>query len=176
MKQFQRFVSRCNVAIRAVRNARPLFARRSLLSRASHRAFRLFVLAVACAPWVAHATELDDIFACTSQAHAYIQALQDRHLIGDHAMHVEEDGLNVYWPTRGSGLTAFSYNVFAVLGYQQDDPFFKAGKGEPMDGQLYGVVVTADTPAVAKALVAAGSSAEYKHAGPFLTAVYCRVH
>jgi hypothetical protein len=82
----------------------------------------------------------------------------------------------VFWPTRGSGLTAFSFNVFAVLGYQQDDPMFKPGKGEPMTGQLYGVVVTAEAAAVAKVLVAAGSSAEYKHAGPFLTAVYCRVH
>lgn len=176
MKQSIGVASWWHVATRAVRHARPDFARGGRPSRASRFVFRLLTLVAACAPWAAHAESLDDVFACTNQAHAYIQSLQDRHLIAEHAMHVEDDGLNVYWPTRGSGLTAFSFNVFAVLGYQQDDPMFKAGKGEPMTGQLYGVVVTAEAAVVAKVLVAAGSSAEYKHAGPFLTAVYCRVH
>lgn len=119
---------------------------------------------------------LDDALACNDQAHAYIESLQARHLIGDHSMHVEDDGLNVFSPSHEAKLTAFNMRVFFVLGYQQGDPMFKSGKGEPMDGSLYGVVVNAEPATVAKAVAAAGSPAEFKHAGPFLTALYCRSH
>ena len=139
------------------------------------RAMIAMVIALAF-PLHAGATPLDDALACNDHAHAYIQSLQDQHLIADHAMHVEDDGLNVFWPSRNSGLTAFNMKVFVVIGYQQDDPMFKPGKGDPMDGGLYGVVVNAETSTVAKAVAEAGSPAEYKHAGPFLTAVYCRSH
>lgn len=136
----------------------------------------LFALCASLSAGSAHAVTLDDALACNDRAHTYIQSLQDRHLIGDRAMHVEDDGLNVYAPTHDAKLTAFDLRVFFVLGYQQDDPMFKSAKGEPMDGGLYGVVVNAETATVAKAVSAAGSPAEFKHAGPFLTALYCRTH
>ena len=136
-----------------------------------------FCALLACVtPLGAYAVTLDDALACNDQAHAYIASLQERHLIADHSMHVEEDGLNVFSPAREAKLTAFNMRVFFVLGYQQGDPMFKPGKGEPMDGSLYGVVVNAEPATVAKAVAAAGSPAEYKHAGPFLTALYCRIH
>jgi hypothetical protein len=165
----------------ALRNATTKGAARiarhmTMRSRTATAVAALCLLAVLSHPLSAHAVPVDDALACTDQAHAYIQSLQDRHLIADHSMHVEDDGLNVYWPTHDAGLTAFNMHVFAVLGYQQDDTMFRPGKGDPMDGALYGVVVTAETATVAKALADAGSPAEYKHAGPFLTAVYCRKH
>ncbi|RKP55855.1 hypothetical protein [Pararobbsia silviterrae] len=132
--------------------------------------------AVCLCPRHAEAITLDDALACNDQAHAYIQSLQDRRLIADHPMHIEDDGLNVFWPAHDAKLMAFEMHVFVVLGYQQGDPMFEPGKGPPMDGGLYGVVVTAEPETVAKAIAAAGSPAEYRRAGPFLTALYCRIH
>jgi hypothetical protein len=177
MKPFSKSGWREAIGQCAARHARPRSGAR-LVARFSVR-FTACVSVCASlllAGGIAHATSLDDALACNDDAHSYIQSLQDRHLIAGHAMHVEEDGLNVYWPTRGAGLTAYNLTVFAVLGYQQNDPMFAPGKGEPMDGGLYGVVVTAETATAASAVAAAGSPAEYKHAGPLLTAIYCRKH
>jgi hypothetical protein len=172
MDQFSLLTLPTATATRVARLAQRLKMR----SRAAMAAAALCALAALSMPLSANAVPLDDALACNDQAHAYIQSLQDRHLIADHSMHVEDDGLNVYWPTHDAGLTVYNMHVFAVLGYQQDDAMFRPGKGEPMDGGLYGAVVTAETATVAKALADAGSPAEYKHAGPFLTAVYCRKH
>ena len=172
MKLFSRIVWRGGRAHRVARKLNP-YSKRSFSAMAGAA---LFALGASLHAVPAHAVTLDDALACNDHAHAYIQSLQDQHLIGDHAMHVEDDGLNVFAPTHEAKLTAFNLRVFFVLGYQQDDPMFKPGKGEPMGGGLYGVVVNAETAAVAKAVTAAGSPAEYKHAGPFLTALYCRAH
>ena len=125
-------------------------------------------------PAAVHALSLDDALACGDRAHGYITSLQTRQLIADHPLHVEDNAINVFWPARHSELTAFGFRVYAVIGYEQDDPIFTLGKGEPMRGSLYGVVVSADSNAVAKVLNAVNSPAESKHAGPFLTAIYCR--
>ncbi|HTJ93599.1 MAG TPA: hypothetical protein VL424_10900 [Pararobbsia sp.] len=172
MKLFSFFALRSATAIRAARTVRPATMR----PRAAMPAAALCVLAALWQPVGARAVTLDDALACNDEAHPYIQSLQDRRLIAGHPMHVEDDGLNVFWPEHDAGLTAFNMHVFAVLGYQQGDTLFAPGKGDPMDGSLYGVVVTAETSTVAKAIAAAGSPAEYKRAGPFLTAVYCRKH
>jgi hypothetical protein len=125
-------------------------------------------------PSIAHTLALDDALSCGDRAHGYITSLQTRQLIADHPLHVEDNAINVFWPAHDAELTAFGLKVFAVIGYQQDDAMFKLGSGEPMKGSLYGVVVSGGTAEVAKALGEAGSPAESKHAGPFLTAIYCR--
>ncbi|MEJ0002725.1 MAG: hypothetical protein WDN30_02695 [Pararobbsia sp.] len=125
-------------------------------------------------PATAHALSLDDALACGDQAHSYIASLQMRQLIADHPLHVEDNAINVFWPARHADLTAFGFSVYVVIGYQHDDPMFKLGRGEPMQGSLYGVVVSGSTAEVAKAVADANSPAQSKHAGPFLTAIYCR--
>ncbi len=125
-------------------------------------------------PAIVQALSLDDALACGDHAHSYISSLQTRQLIADHPLHVEDNAINVFWPARHSDLTAFGFSVYVVIGYQQDDPMFKLGGGEPMKGELYGVVVSGSTAEIAKALADANSPAESKHAGPFLTAIYCR--
>ena len=125
-------------------------------------------------PSVAHALALDDALSCGDRAHGYITSLQTRQLIADHPLHVEANAINVFWPAHDAGLTAFGFKVYVVIGYQQDDPTFATGSGEPLKGSLYGVVVSGGTAEVAKAISDAGTPAESKHAGPFLTAIYCR--
>jgi hypothetical protein len=125
-------------------------------------------------PSVAHALALDDALSCGDRAHGYITSLQTRQLIADHPLHVEDNAINVFWPAHDAGLTAFGFKVYVVIGYQQDDPMFKTGRGEPLKGSLYGAVVSGGTAEVAKAISDAGTSAQSKHAGPFLTAIYCR--
>ncbi len=125
-------------------------------------------------PATAHALSLDDALACGDQAHSYIASLQMRQLIADHPLHVEDNAINVFSPARHADLTAFGFSVYVVIGYQHDDPMFKHGRGEPMQGSLYGVVVSGSTAEVAKAVADANSPAQSKHAGPFLTAIYCR--
>jgi hypothetical protein len=132
------------------------------------------VLSSLALPSLAHAEALDDAFSCGDRAHGYITSLQTRQLIADHPLHVEDNAINVFWPARDADLTAFGLKVYAVIGYQQDDPLFKTGSGEPLKGSLYGAVVSGGTAEVAKAISNAGSPAESKHAGPFLTAIYCR--
>lgn len=125
-------------------------------------------------PSIAHAQALDEALACGDRAHGYITSLQTRQLIADHPLHVEDNAINVFWPAHDADLTAFGLKVYAVIGYQQDDPMFKVGSGEPLKGSLYGAVVSGSTATVAKAISDANSPAESKHAGPFLTAIYCR--
>ena len=125
-------------------------------------------------PSIAHALALDDALSCGDRAHGYITSLQTRQLIADHPLHVEDNAINVFWPAHDAGLTALGFKVYVVIGYQQDDPMFKTGSGEPLKGSLYGVVVSGGTAEVAKAISDAGTPAQSKHAGPFLTAIYCR--
>jgi hypothetical protein len=131
-----------------------------------------FLLSVLPGPgW---AESLDTYLHCAASAHQFITALRAQQLIDTHPVHVEDDAINTFWPAHDTHLSAFAYDVFAVIGYQQDDPLFVKGKGQPIEGSLYGVVVVAGTAAVAHAIQAAGSSAYAKHAGPFLTAIVCR--
>ena len=125
-----------------------------------------------CTP--ARALDLDDQLVCKTDAHTFIQPLLDDQYIDPNPMRVESNSVNAFRPKRGRDLTAFGFHVYAVFGYQQDDPMFKRGSGEPLKGSLYGAVVSGNTAEVAKAIANAGSPAESKHAGPFLTAIYCR--
>jgi hypothetical protein len=62
-------------------------------------------------------------------------------------------------PTQGADLTAFGFHVFAVVGYEKDDPMFRVGDGEPVARSAYGVVVFGSESKVQSAITAASSTA-----------------
>jgi hypothetical protein len=125
-------------------------------------------------PATVHALPLDEALGCGHRAHDYISSLQARQLIPAHPLHVEDNAINVFWPANHADLTAFGFSVYVVIGYEQDDPIFKVGSGTPLRGSLYGVVVSGSPADITKAIGDAHSPAQTKHAGPFLTAIYCR--
>jgi hypothetical protein len=125
-------------------------------------------------PSLARAQSLDAVLGCRDSAHQFIEALRAQRLVEDRPVHVEDNAINTFWPTRDAHLSAFTYQVFAVIGYQENDTMFVKGRGQPLQGSLYGVVVVGGTQNVAAAIKAGGSNAFAKHAGPFLTAVVCR--
>ncbi|WP_233446762.1 hypothetical protein [Paraburkholderia terrae] len=77
----------------------------------------------------------------------------------------------------GGNLTAFGFHVYAVFGYEQGDPMFKQGSGEPMTASTYGVVVTGAAESVEVFARQAGSDAGIREVVPLLlTAVFCNGH
>ncbi len=133
-----------------------------------------FAFLLAAAPLFAHAATLDDSLTCKESAHDFVQGLIDQNLIQPSAMRVEANSINAFWPVHGQTLTAYGFNVFAIVGYQQDDPLFKSGKGTPIAHSAYGAVVVGSQAKVQAALSAAGNNATVHHAGPMLTAIFCK--
>ena len=124
-----------------------------------------------------HAHELDLQLDCKSSAHEFIAPLLDDQSIDPKPMRIEANSVNAFRPTHGSNLTAFGFHVYAVFGYEQGDPMFKAGGGEPMTASAYGVVVTGPAEAVEARAREAGSNAVIREVVPLLlTAVFCNGH
>ncbi|WP_459708160.1 hypothetical protein [Paraburkholderia sp. 2C] len=143
------------------------------------RTFSLFFAALiaavtAAAPHVSRAAELDAALACGESAHRFIGDLADQQLIDPEPMRVESNSINAFQPARGERLTAFGFSVFAVVGYEQDDPLFKRGKGEPLAKSAYGAVVFGNTDKVQAVVTEAGSTAIVHHVGPHITAIFCK--
>ncbi len=137
--------------------------------------FILFATLLAAAfPLASHATELDAPLACGVSAHSFIGDLADQQLIDPQPMRVESNSINAFRPARGAKLTAFGFNVFAVVGFEQDDPLFRPGKGEPLAKSAYGAVVFGGDEKVQAAVSAAGSTAIVHHVGPHITAIFCK--
>jgi hypothetical protein len=145
-----------------------------------NRTFFLFFAALIAAtaaattPLVSHAAELDAALGCGESAHQFIGDLADQQLIDPEPMRVESNSINAFQPVRGERLTAFGFNVFAVVGYEQDDPLFKRGKGEPLAKSAYGAVVFGNDEKVQTAVSAAGSMAIVHHVAPHITAIFCK--
>ncbi|HVE11369.1 MAG TPA: hypothetical protein VNE00_29205 [Paraburkholderia sp.] len=131
-------------------------------------------LIAAVLPLAADAAALDAPLACNESAHRFIADLAEQQLIDPQPMRVENNSINAFQPTKGIQLTAFGFNVFAVVGFEQDDPLFKLGKGEPIARSAYGAVVFGGTEKVQAAVTAAGSDAIVHHVGPFVTAIFCK--
>ncbi|MDR3101415.1 MAG: hypothetical protein LBV73_30665 [Paraburkholderia sp.] len=121
-----------------------------------------------------HAAALDDALTCKESAHTFISGLIDQKLINAKPMRVESNSINAFWPARGEHLTAYGFSVFAIVGFQQDDPLFRTGSGKPIARSAYGAVVVATQSRVQAALDAAGNTAIVHHAGPLLTAIFCQ--
>ncbi|MDE1182245.1 hypothetical protein [Paraburkholderia sp.] len=161
---------------RAMRPTFPLlsrFARGTLATLTS-----VVVLAVSVLPVSAHAVEagaaLDAPLTCNESAHAFVSALAAQQLIDPKPMRVESNSINAFWPARGAAMTAFGFRVFAVVGYEKDDPIFRVGDGAPLANSAYGVVVFGGESSVQSAITTAGSTAIVHHVAPHITAIFCK--
>lgn len=121
------------------------------------------------------AAALDEPLHCDRSAHDFIAALEAKALIDPHPSRVEPNSINAFDPVHGVDLTAFGYRVFAIVGFQKDDPLFRKGDGKPLADSAYGAVVLGSTDKVKAAVGAAGSRAIVHHVGPFVTAVFCQM-
>ncbi|WP_348638441.1 hypothetical protein [Paraburkholderia sp. D15] len=123
------------------------------------------------------ADDLDQQLDCTSSPHEFIGALLDSQSIDPKPMRIEANSVNSFRPSRGTQLNAFGFHVYAVFGYEQDEPMFKQGSGQPVKPSTYGVVVRAAAASVEASVRRAGSGATVHEVIPFLlTAVYCNGH
>jgi hypothetical protein len=139
--------------------------------------FTFAILLLAALPFVpltGHAAALDDALTCKESAHDFVSSLMDQNLIDAKPMKVESNSINAFWPAHGQKLTAYGFSVFAIVGFQQDDPLFQTGKGKPIARSAYGAVVVATQGKVQAALDAVGNTAIVYHAGPLLTAIFCQ--
>ena len=126
---------------------------------------------------VCNAYALDAKLDCQSSPHDFIAPLLDEQSIDAKPMRIEANSVNAFRPARGSNLTAFGFHVYAVFGYEQNDPIFKQGTGQPVTPPTYGVVVTGSAAAVEASVRRAGSDAAIRDVVPlFLTAVFCNGH
>jgi len=134
----------------------------------------LLLAALPFVPLTGHAAALDDALTCKESAHDFISGLIDQKLIDAKPMKVESNSINAFWPAHGQRMTAYGFSVFAIVGFQQDDPLFQHGNGKPIARSAYGAVVVATQAKVQAALDAAGNAAIVHHAGPLLTAIFCQ--
>lgn len=123
---------------------------------------------------VCNAYALDPQLDCQSSPHDFIAPLLDEQSIDPKPMRIETNSVNAFRPTRGSNLTAFGFHVYAVFGYEQNDPLFKQGSGQPVKRSTYGVVVTGSAASVEASVRRTGSDAAIREVIPLiLTAVFC---
>jgi hypothetical protein len=131
-------------------------------------------LAGALLPALAMANSIDPQLDCKSTAHDFIAPLLENRLIEAKPMRVEPNYVNAFRPAHGINLTAYDFKVYAVVGYQKDDPIFKAGTGQPIADSAYGVVVIGGDKDVEAKVRAAGSDANVHHVAPFITSIFCK--
>ncbi|MEM5433654.1 hypothetical protein [Paraburkholderia diazotrophica] len=134
----------------------------------------LFALMLSALPFAARAASLDAALACDESAHKFIADLAAQQLIDPKPMRVESNSINAFSPVRGANLDAYGFSVFAVVGYEQDDPIFRVGSGEPLAKSAYGAVVWGSDEKVQAAVTAAGSTAIVHRVAPHVTAIFCK--
>lgn len=131
-------------------------------------------LAAAALPLSSHAAALDAPLTCNESGHQFIADLAQQQLIDPKPMRVESNSINAFSPAQGADLSAFGFHVFAVVGYEKDDPMFRVGDGEPVARSAYGVVVFGGEAKVQTALAEAGSTAIVHRVAPLVTAIFCK--
>ncbi|CAB3729258.1 hypothetical protein [Paraburkholderia rhynchosiae] len=143
---------------------------------AAWRAFLFAVLALATGalPLASHAAALDTPLACNQSGHQFIADLAAQQLIDPKPTRVESNSINAFSPAQGADLTAFGFHIFAVVGYEKDDPMFRVGEGEPVASSAYGVVVFGSESKVRNAVTAAGGTAIVHRVAPLITAIFCK--
>jgi hypothetical protein len=134
----------------------------------------LLLLAVATLPHPSFAAVLDTALTCNESGHQFIAELAQQQMIDPKPMRVESNSINAFSPASGSELTAFGFRVFAVVGYEKDDPMFRVGDGEPVARSAYGVVVLGSETKVRNAIDGTGSTAIVHHVAPLVTAIFCK--
>ncbi|AXL48929.1 hypothetical protein DSC91_000538 [Paraburkholderia caffeinilytica] len=134
----------------------------------------LLALTAAVLPLGSHAAALDAPLICNESGHQFIADLAQQQMIDPKPMRVESNSINAFSPAQGADLTAFGFHVFAVVGYEKDDPMFRVGDGEPVARSAYGVVVFGGESKVQNALAEAGSTAIVHRVAPLVTAIFCK--
>jgi hypothetical protein len=134
----------------------------------------LLLLAAAALPQTSFAAVLDTALTCNESGHQFIADLAQQQMIDPKPMRVESNSINAFSPASGSELTAFGFRVFAVVGYEKDDPMFRVGDGEPVARSAYGVVVFGSETKVREAIDGSGSTAIVHHVAPLVTAIFCK--
>jgi hypothetical protein len=132
------------------------------------------ILTAAALPLTCHAAALDAPLACNESGHQFIADLVQQHLIDATPMRVESNSINAFRPARGADLSAFGFHVFAVVGFEKNDPLFRTGDGEPLANSAYGAVVFGSDTSVQDAVTQAGSTAIVHHVAPHVTAIFCK--
>ena len=125
-------------------------------------------------PLASHAAALDAPLTCNESGHQFIADLAQQQMIDPKPMRVESNSINAFSPVKGAELTAFGFRVFAVVGYEKDDPMFRVGDGEPLASSAYGVVVFGGESKVQNALAGSGSTAIVHRVAPLVTAIFCK--
>jgi len=121
-----------------------------------------------------HARSIEAQLDCQSTAHDFIAPLVQDNLVERKPMRVEPNSVNAFKAVKGATLTAYGFKVYAVVGYQKDDPLFRQGAGKPISDSAYGAVVWGSDDAVEEKVRAAGSDAAVHHVAPFITAIFCK--
>ncbi|RKT22658.1 hypothetical protein B0G69_6133 [Paraburkholderia sp. RAU2J] len=134
----------------------------------------VLLLLAAALPMRGFAASLDAALTCNQSGHQFIADLAQRELIDPKPTRVEQNSINAFSPAPGADLSAFGFHVFAVVGYEKDDPLFRVGNGEPLARSAYGVVVFGSEAKVRNALAGAGSTAIVHHVAPLITAIFCK--
>jgi hypothetical protein len=128
----------------------------------------------AALPLAGHAAALDAPLTCNESGHQFIADLARQQLIDPKPTRVESNSINAFSPVSGADLTAYGFRVFAVVGYEKDDPMFRVGDGEPVANSAYGVVVFGSEAKVREAIAGSGSTAIVHHVAPLITAIFCK--
>jgi hypothetical protein len=134
----------------------------------------LLLLVTTAFPLTSFAAALDTPLACNESGHQFIADLARQQMIDPKPTRVESNSINAFSPASGAELTAFGFRVFAVVGYEKDDPMFHVGDGEPVASSAYGVVVFGSESKVRNAIDGAGSTAIVHHVAPLVTAIFCK--
>lgn len=133
----------------------------------------LFSLFVALLPAIGLASPLDEPLKCGISAHDFVGSLEEQQLIDPTPTRVEKNSINAFRPARGAELTAYGFHVFAIVGFQKDDPMFRPGEGEPLSASAYGAVVFGGLDSVQAAVTDAHSTAIVHKVAPHITAIFC---
>jgi hypothetical protein len=119
--------------------------------------------------------ELDQELSCRSDPHVFISQLMTDHAINPQPMKVTANSVNAFRPAVGHKLTAFGFEVQAVIGFVPSDSLFANGTGKPESMPVYGAVVRAPDEAVRSRLREADSPAIVKVVFPLLmSAIVCQ--
>ncbi|TKC92726.1 hypothetical protein FAZ69_02265 [Trinickia terrae] len=124
-------------------------------------------------PVICSAADLDEQLKCGVSAHEFIGSLEQQQLIDPAPTRVEPNSINAFRPASGATLTAYGFHVFAIVGYQKNDPLFRTGDGKPISDSAYGAVVFGWLDSVRAAVTAAHSTAVVHKVAPHITAIFC---
>lgn len=132
-------------------------------------------ISVALSTTPASGYELDRELSCRSDPHVFISQLMTDKAIDPQPMNVTASSVNAFRPAVGRKLTAFGFEVQAVIGFAPADSMFAKGTGKPVPAPVYGAVVKAPDEAVSRRLQEADSPAIVKEVLPLLmSAIICQ--